>query len=107
MWLFGWYPRKRPASIPIEDREAFERAGEIPIQLTLTSGLTPISDTLRTIYQNSVVRGRAEEWIAEQVAEHHRHESRLERVEWAVLIFVFTEVLFDFLRAFHVLSRYP
>jgi len=96
------YPQLRKADIPTDERDMFERVGESGLQLTLAGGFHPKADELGRIYSSdtAVIR-HAQEWLTERADLRARHEWRLERLEWAILIFVILGVVADFVLAFH------
>ena len=98
--MFG-YPKLRKAIIPPDEREVLERMGETVIQLTLASGFNPRLRELISIYGNDARMAHAQQWLTEKAEVRARHEWRMERVEWAVLIFVFVGVVADCVLAFH------
>jgi hypothetical protein len=91
-----WWRKVRKAKIPADERDFFERLGETVIQLAITSGLTPRSESLRGIYGKADTLKHAEEWLTERGDLREQHEQRLETVEWAILIFVVFGVIADF-----------
>jgi hypothetical protein len=95
------YPEFRHANIPSDDRTLFERIGETGIQLTLAGGFTPHSPELQQLYQSPVRTEYAQRWLTERASAHAQHEWRMERVEWAILIFVAVGVFADLYLAFH------
>ena len=102
--LFG-YPQLRKALIPHDERDLLERTGETGIQLTLAGGFNPKSPELSQLYGNAQRLAHAQEWLTERADVRARHEWRMERVEWAILIFVVLGVAADFVLAFHCFSK--
>lgn len=98
--MFG-YPKLRRANIPSDERDIFERTGETGLQLTLAGGFNPRSQELANIYANADYVKHAQDWLTERADVRGRHEWRMERVEWAILIFVVLGVVADFVLAFH------
>jgi hypothetical protein len=94
------YPKLRKAKVPPETRDIFERLGEAGIQLTIASGFNPRSEGLREIYGKPETLQHAEQWLTERADLHARYEWRLERLEWAILLFVVVGVFADFALAF-------
>jgi hypothetical protein len=92
--MFG-YPQLRPTVIPREKRDVFDRIGETGIQLTIAGGFNPALPELSEIYRDANVRQFAQDWLTERADIRARHEWRMERVEWAVLIFVAIGVFVD------------
>ena len=95
------YPKLRRANIPVDERDIFERTGEAGIQLLLIRGLPAYSVELSTIYSNKESVRHAQDWLTERADIHARHEWRMERVEWAILIFLVIGVFADLSLAFH------
>lgn len=89
----------RGANISQTDRDRFERYGETVVALLLASELTERPETAFKIsfagmYEQVIVDVRAATaWLTERADLHERREQRLEAVEWAIVIFVFIEVL--------------
>jgi hypothetical protein len=98
--LFG-YPKLRKAIILPDELDLLERVGETGIQLTLAGGFNPRSPELARLYGNAARIENAQQWLTERADVRARHEWRMERVEWAVLIFVILGVIADFVLAFH------
>jgi hypothetical protein len=91
-----WWREVRPALIPPDERKVLERYGETVIQLMLASGNGPALDELRAIYYDRKRLTNAADWLTERSDENHQREQRSETLEWAILIFVFLEVVHDF-----------
>jgi hypothetical protein len=98
---FSAYPQLHTANIPDADRKLFEQVGETGIQLTLAGGFNPRSQELSDLYTNTERVKYAQQWLTERADIHARHEWRMERVEWAILIFVAVGVFADLYLAFH------
>jgi len=93
--MFGYPELRKATNIPSRDRELFERIGETGIQLTLAGGFTPRLEELSQLYATPERIRYAQEWLTERASIHARHEWRMERVEWAILIFVAVGVFAD------------
>jgi hypothetical protein len=94
-----WWAKVRKAKIPNDQPETFERYGENVIGMVLANGLNPGTGELYLIYSNH--QRNARDWLTERSTWHERREDRLETLEWAILIFVFGELFFDFARTVH------
>jgi hypothetical protein len=100
------YPSLRRAHIPTPERDLFDRIGETGLQLVLAGGFHPKSQELSAVYTVPVIAQHAQDWLTERADIRARHEWRMERVEWAVLIFVILGVVVDCVLAFQsVLSK--
>jgi hypothetical protein len=99
-----WWTKVKKATIPNDQRETFERYGENVIGMVLANGLNPTTGELYLIYSNPLKQRNARDWLTERSTWHERREDRLETLEWAILIFVFGELLFDLARAVHWLK---
>jgi hypothetical protein len=90
------FRKVREANIKPEHRDLFERYGESVLQSVITGGFTPPSPKLQPIYINeNGLRDDAEAWLTERGDKAANKEHRLEIVEWAILVFVFMEVIID------------
>jgi hypothetical protein len=90
------YPKLRRANIPADERDLLDRIGEAGLQLTLAGGFHPHSHELASVYANEDYARHAQEWLTERADVRARHEWRMERVEWGILIFVIAGVFADF-----------
>src|SRR5664279_1977736 len=91
--------RIRRAKITQQQRDEYERYGTQVIALALGLGsLTPGSGTFPTHALQMVVlqQAPAAEWLREKRDEDEYHQTRLEFVEWSILIFVVFGVILDF-----------
>jgi prepilin-type processing-associated H-X9-DG protein len=93
--MFGYPELRKATNIPSHDLELFERIGETGIQLTLAGGFNPRLEELSQLYATPERIRYAQEWLTERASIHARHEWRMERVEWAILIFVVVGVFAD------------
>jgi hypothetical protein len=91
------YPKLRRASIPEDERDVFERVGEAGMQLALMGGFNPYSSELKKLFEDPVYAQHAQEWLTERADVQARHEWRMERLEWAILVFVIAGVIADFM----------
>jgi hypothetical protein len=98
---FFEYPTLHSAIIPEPERKLFEQVGETGIQLTLAGGFNPRSQELGELYKDPERVKYAQQWLTERADIHARHEWRMERVEWAILIFVAVGVFADLYLAIH------
>jgi hypothetical protein len=60
--------------------------------------MAPLSPAVETVLMNQT---EAAAWLTEKRDEAEYHQSRLEIVEWSILIFVMLSVIFDFLILWH------
>lgn len=93
--------RVRRAKIGAEKRDLFELCGPGAVSFALGLGqLTPGSGSFPTALLQSVVvqQQDAMNWLREKRDEEECHATRSEFVEWAILIFVGSELLIDLLR---------
>jgi hypothetical protein len=84
-----WTVRK--ADILKDDRDLFERYGETVIALVVANNIAPIADDLKKVLPGDGLPGKlkaARDWLTESRDLHERKETRLECVEWAILLFV-------------------
>ncbi len=98
----GWVKmqfRSRHANIDEKRRAEFERVSVQVVSLALGLGsLTPGSNQFPTdILQMIVVGGQndAAEWLREKREEEECHATRIEIVEWSILIFVVLSVILE------------
>jgi hypothetical protein len=87
--------RTRRADIPQQDRDLFDLCGETVIQLVLAGGFQPQAPQLQNFANPPGRVQNATLWLRERRDEHEVRETRLEIVEWGVLIFVVVGVVFD------------
>jgi hypothetical protein len=74
---------------------------EQQLPFSFAGGFHPKADELGKIYSSdTAVIKHAQEWLTERADLRARHEWRLERLEWAILIFVILGVVADFVLAF-------
>jgi len=59
--------------------------------------MVPLSHAVETVLSNQPEAA----WLTEKRDEAEYHQSRLEIVEWSILIFVILSVIFDFLIFWH------
>ena len=102
--------RIRRANIPAPMRDEFERYGPDVVAHAFAVGvlpdrpppgsrpMAPLSHAVETVLSN---QPEAAAWLTEKRDEAEYHQSRLEIVEWCILIFVTLGVIFDFLILWH------
>ena len=102
--------RIRRANIPAPVRDEFERYGPDVVAHAFAVGvlpdrpppgprpMAPLSQAVETVLSNQPEAGA---WLTEKRDEAEYHQSRLEIVEWCILIFVTLGVIFDFLILWH------
>jgi len=93
--------RTRRANIPQQDRDLFDLYGETVIQLVLAGGFQPQAPQLQNFANPPGRVQNATLWLRERRDEHEVRETRLEIVEWGVLIFVIVGVVVDGLLLAH------
>jgi hypothetical protein len=98
--------RIRRANISTAMRDEFERYGPDVVAQAFAVGVLPdrppsglkpmasISHAVETVLSN---QPEAAAWLTEKRDEAEYHQSRLEIVEWSILIFLILGVIFDFL----------
>ena len=64
--------------------------------------MTPLSHAVETVLSN---QPEAAAWLTEKRDGAEYHQSRLEIVQWSILIFVILSVIFDFLILWHETTR--
>ena len=64
--------------------------------------MVPLSHAVETVLNN---QPEAAAWLTEKRDEAEYHQSRLEIVQWSILIFVILSVIFDFLILWHETTR--
>ena len=102
--------RIRRANIPAAMRDEFERYGADVVAQAFAVGIlpdrplpglkpmVPLSHAVETVLNN---QPEAAAWLTEKRDEAEYHQSRLEIVQWSILIFVTLSVIFDFLILWH------
>jgi|SRR5258708_7191658 hypothetical protein len=92
--------RVRRANIGAQRRELFELCGPESVSFALGLGQLSGSGTHPTALLQTVVLQQqdAMNWLREKRDEQECHTTRIEFVEWAILIFVGSELLIDLLR---------
>ena len=74
-----WRWRKvRLASIPVVERDLFERYGEAVIASVIAGGFTPAAIDLHPLYRDSIIQEHARDWLTECRDTHIRKEQRVE-----------------------------
>jgi hypothetical protein len=100
MSMWRWR-RLRRVTIPPEERDIFERYGENVIGSVLAGGFNPATAELQGLYRSAEMKDRAADWLSERADARERREDRLETLEWAILLFVFLEVVYDLAHWLH------
>jgi hypothetical protein len=97
---FWNWRRVRYANIPPDSRNKFEQFGENVFANALASGqLSAAYPELGSLQNDDQYRADLGEWLIERRDLAERREQRLETFEAAILIFVFLEVLRDYILA--------
>ena len=106
--------RIRRANIPAAMRDEFERYGPDVVAQAFAVGvlpdhplpglkpMVPLSHAVETVLNN---QPEAAAWLTEKRDGAEYHQSRLEIVQWSILIFVILSVIFDFLILWHETTR--
>jgi hypothetical protein len=83
--------RKRPANIPDQERDTFERYGEHVIGSVLAGGFQPTAVELQNL--SPQVKLHARDWLTECRDSHEIRERRLEILEWAIVLLIVVEII--------------
>ena len=83
--------RVRKAAIPPTDRDLFERYCETAVTLVITSGFNPGGE-LGYLYNDVSRKQNAAQWLTERADIRESHETRIEIIEWAILVFLVVSV---------------
>jgi hypothetical protein len=91
--------RVRRATIDENKRKEFERCGIQVVSLALALGsITPGSKQFPTFILKMIVLGgqnEAAEWLREKRDEEECHATRIEIIEWAILVFLVLSVILE------------
>jgi hypothetical protein len=85
--------RARPANIPEQEQDIFERYGEHVIGSILAGGFNPAAQELQPLYSNQQMILHARDWLTECRDAHNIRERRLEILEWAIVILIVVEIV--------------
>jgi hypothetical protein len=88
MWRFT----VRRAAIPKDHRDFFERYGQNVVALMLTAGSAPQSPALLAFIHDKSKVQSAEAWLTEEGDKGECRETRLEILEWAIVVLIVVEI---------------